>query len=573
MQLQFLYALCLSSLLAPLAVFAGDSISTDLDTYGSGDSQGTPYQTYLSNADVKPPQLQINSNSSGTAPGYVFIGVDGKPTSGQNVPVIYDMSAERMGTLVWTGNYSEPFDFKVQTYKGEPVLTFWSGELLDGYGHGSYYILNQSYVEIAHFSAVGYEDLGDLHEFTITTDDTALVTVYAVSQANLLEFGGLADGYIFDGVFQEIDIESGKVVFEWNSTEHVALNETYNDLGSSGTLDSPFDYFHINSVEKDADGNYLVSARVMDCVYKIDGKTGDIIWRLHGKRSDFDVEDAANFAFQHDARWVDDKAQTRMTIFDNGPTDEVAYSRGLLLDVDQSAKTVRLNTEFANGAKTFAMYEGCLQPINASDEKTNYFLGFGNQPFFAELDADGKILLDVQFGKTNAVNSYRAYKLPWTGKPLTSPDMYYDAGAKKAYLSWNGATEVESWAIYTANTTGANAEWLPLVNVTRTGFETELDLSGVEGRLETYVRGKAANAAGHTIGWTRASNGTAMVDAPVPSSEAVVAQSSSSSVSATSTSSTTATPSATKKSAAVRRCGFSELAALVAAFTAMLFVL
>jgi hypothetical protein len=82
--------------------------------------------------NVKPPELQINANSSGLAPGYVFVGVDGKPTSGQNFPVIYDMSEERMGTLVWTGNYSEPFDFKTQTYKGEPVLTFFSGELLNG---------------------------------------------------------------------------------------------------------------------------------------------------------------------------------------------------------------------------------------------------------------------------------------------------------------------------------------------------------------------------------------------------------------------------------------------------------
>lgn len=113
-------------------VHAADSISTNFDTYAAGDSLGTPYQTYLSNSDVKPPELQINANSSGLAPGYVFVGVDGKPTSNQNFPVIYDMSEERMGTLVWTGNYSEPFDFKAQMYKGEPVLTFFSGELLNG---------------------------------------------------------------------------------------------------------------------------------------------------------------------------------------------------------------------------------------------------------------------------------------------------------------------------------------------------------------------------------------------------------------------------------------------------------
>lgn len=39
----------------------------------------------------------------------------------------------RLATLVWTGiDYKQPFDFKVQTYKGEPHLTFFLGELLDG---------------------------------------------------------------------------------------------------------------------------------------------------------------------------------------------------------------------------------------------------------------------------------------------------------------------------------------------------------------------------------------------------------------------------------------------------------
>jgi hypothetical protein len=218
-------------------------------------------------------------------------------------------------------------------------------------------------------------------------------------------------------------------------------------LGDAGTAETPWDYFHINSVAKDADGNYLVSARVMDCIYKINGATGDIIWRLQGRQSDFEVDPAANFAFQHDARWIDDKVQNRMTIFDNGPTATVGYSRGLLLDVDQTAKTVRLITEFKNTAETFAMYEGSLQAINASDPDTNYMLGFGSQPFFTELDKDGNVLLDVQFGKTNAVNCYRTYKLPWTGKPLTIPEMHYDTEGRKAYLSWNGATEVETWAV------------------------------------------------------------------------------------------------------------------------------
>ncbi|KAF2496591.1 hypothetical protein BU16DRAFT_458891 [Lophium mytilinum] len=383
-----------------------DSISFDVNSYGNDDP--TPFQTYLSNQDVKPPELLVTKNSSGLSDGFVFIGVDGKPTSGQNNPVIYEMSNKRLGSLIWTGNYTEPFDFKTQMYKGKPHLTMWVGELLNGYGHGSYYILNQSYSEVAHFSPVGYPDLGDLHEFTITKDDTALVTTYVAKPWDLTEFGGPADGWIFEGLFQEIHIETNQLIFQWNSTSHVGLNETYNELSGTGSEGSPFDWFHINSVEKDANGDYLVSGR-------------------------------------HDARWVDDVKQDQITIFDNGPTDTVGYSRGLLLAVDQTAKTVRLMREFTNGVKTFAQFEGSLQAIDPGNENTNYFLGFGAQPFFSELNSDGEILLDVQFGKTNAVNSYRAYRLPWVGMPLTNPDIYYNLDAKKVAISWNGATEVEQW--------------------------------------------------------------------------------------------------------------------------------
>jgi hypothetical protein len=405
-----------------------------------------------------------------------------------------------------------------------------------------------------------------------------MVGIYVAQKADLTAFGGSADGWIFECIFQEIDIETGDLIFEWKSTDHVALNETYNDLGSAGTEDAPFDYFHINSIEKDGDGNYLVSGRVMDCVYKINGTDGTIIWRLHGKQSDFDVEDAANFAFQHDARWIDDKAQTRMTIFDNGPTDAVGYSRGMLLAVDQSAMTVRLVTEFKNGAQTFAMFEGSLQAINASDTNTNYFLGYGNQPFFTELDSDGNILLDVQFGKTNAVNSYRAYKLPWQGKPLSNPDIHYDLDGKKAYFSWNGATDVETWNVYTANETDATT-WTEVINATRTGFETEIDLSSHTDDLLTYVRGKAVSTDGQTLGWTQAGNGNALFDAPVdvdvtPSStggggggDSAASSTSSGSVSSTSSGSA---PTTTKKSAAVRSGADLPLGALVVFVVALL---
>lgn len=466
-----------------------------------------------------------------------------------------DFSQDRVGTLVWTANYTEPFDFKTQTYKGQPVLTFWSGTLENGYGRGSYYILNQSYVEIAHFQANRFgNEMGDIHEFTITSDDTAMIPIYHAIPWNLTETGGIEDGWLFENTFQEINIETGETVFEWNASTHVGINESYNSLPEDvgRAENSPWDYFHINSIEKDANGDYLVSGRVMDCVYKISGQDGHIIWRLNGKQSNFQVDDAAVFAFQHDARWINDKDQTRMTLFDNGPTDDIAYSRGLLLDVNQNDMTVKLIQDFTNGAKIFAQFEGSLQAIDPSNETANYLIGYGSQPYFAELNSNGDILLDVQFGKTNAVNAYRAYKLPWQGKPLTKPDIHWDKDGSKTNFSWNGQTDCESWVVYTANATNSST-WTNVTSARRTGFETTIDLTNVP--LDTYVRGKAVNSSGAVLGWTQASDGNQLFDAPDEVQENASSTSTPTSSSTTPTSSgttSTVASSSTSTAAAAR---------------------
>ena len=46
----------------------------------------------------------------------------------------------------------DAMDFKVQRYRGEPVLTWWEGTHI-GYGRGEYVILDASYREITRVRA------------------------------------------------------------------------------------------------------------------------------------------------------------------------------------------------------------------------------------------------------------------------------------------------------------------------------------------------------------------------------------------------------------------------------------
>lgn len=172
------------------------------------------------------------------------------------------------------------------------------------------------------------------------------------------KFNDVWNQAIWDCLIQEVDIESGSVVFEWRASEHLKISDSYNKLDdiSRGTQANPYDPFHFNSVQKDELGNYLVSVRNTHAIYYVDAKTKNIIWTLGGRSNDFmDLSDgyALNFAWQHDARFVSPSLLPNMaapqrlrngvtrrlvTLFDNAAIDwdyhyGSPYSRGLLLEL------------------------------------------------------------------------------------------------------------------------------------------------------------------------------------------------------------------------------------------------
>src|SRR5436305_541960 len=127
---------------------------------------------------------------------------------------------------------------------------------------------------------------GDEHEFTITLRNTALITYYNQR------------GETWDSGFQELEIPSGRVLFQWSALAHVPLAESYSQARGS----QAFDYFHINSVALGPDGNYLISGRNTHALYDINRRTGAIRWRQGGKRRYFAAAPGTTFNWQHYAR-------------------------------------------------------------------------------------------------------------------------------------------------------------------------------------------------------------------------------------------------------------------------------
>ena len=169
--------------------------------------------------------MKIATPARDTAPGYVFLAP--KRRVAQAGPMILDDAGE----LVWFHPLDTEgvTDFRAQRYDGRPVLTWWRGKSELGVGDGHYVIVDDAYREIATVSA-GNGLTGDIHEFLITDRDTALITIYHELPADLSAIGGPKDGAILEGVVQELDIGTGRVLFEWHSAPEVELEESYAEV-------------------------------------------------------------------------------------------------------------------------------------------------------------------------------------------------------------------------------------------------------------------------------------------------------------------------------------------------------
>jgi hypothetical protein len=405
------------------------------------------------------------------------------------------MIVDNLGRLLWFIKDRFPRDFKVQHYRGEPVLTWWEGEIVQGHGVGEYVIFDDSYREITRVRAGnGYR--GDLHEFSITPRNTALLVAYNAVPTNLSRVGGPEDGAVWDGIAQELDIETGEVLFEWHSLDHGALEESYYRL--SGDTDNPFDYFHINSIDVDHDENLLISARNTSTVYKIDRKTGEVIWRLGGKKSDFEMDPGTPFAYQHDARRQRDGTITIFdngtTVFENGLPRAVEESRGIVLELDEEEMSATLVREYTHPDKRFAHAGGNMQVL----PNGNVFIGWGRALAFSEVSGDGELLFDASLPPKN--NSYRAFRFPWDGHPVDEPAAVAERVSEaevRVYASWNGATQVAAWEVLSGPGPGRLKS---LGRVPRNGFETAITVH----TGEPYVAVQAKHSSGRVLGTSKA---------------------------------------------------------------------
>jgi hypothetical protein len=434
---------------------------------------------FRSRPDLLAPEVVIDRAPQSVQEGLIVTESHGGPP--QSGPLILDPS----GRIVWfspmgadPSSALKAFNVSVQRYHGQPVLCWFEGDVIGypggvGFGRGSYRIVGSNYEQIAQVS--GHQGLyGDLHEFFLTPRGTALFTCYGRAQGRV-RIGGRVRSvpYLF-GVVQEVDVATGKLVWYWRSDRHIMLSESYRTpVLKPGWI---WDYMHMNSISVDPDDdNVVISGRNTSACYKVDRRTGKVIWRLGGKHSDFAMGPGTRFNFQHH---VNNHPDGVLSVFDNegGPPQVAAQSRALILSVDQRRMRVRLEHAYRHHPPVYSDALGSVQPLTGGD----WLVGWGRGTAFTRYSSEGDVLFDGHLNP--ASSSYRAFLQPWSGTPTAPPDIAVTLAGSGAtvYASWNGATAMTQWMVLG----GLDPSSLrPLGIAPVAGFETAISVASAPARL------------------------------------------------------------------------------------------
>lgn len=244
------------------------------------------------------------------------------------------------------------------------------------------------------------------------------------------------------GVIQEQD-PAKNVVFEWHCKDHYSFSDV-----DPTWLSSPanVDWTHLNAVEKDYDGNYLLSTRHFNEITKINKNTGLIIWRLGGNANQFTfTNDVQKFIGQHDIRRL---TNGNITLFDNGKISPPHAATAKEYQLNETTLIANLVWSYIEDTSNFSRSLGNHQRLNNGNTLVNYGTLNNSNIIFNVVTNTGTKIFELVFADT--LRSYRSFNYPALPWKLNRPEIncyslggqtYLDAGNGYANYLWNtGAT-------------------------------------------------------------------------------------------------------------------------------------
>lgn len=372
------------------------------------------------------PHVDITVHDEDADPNYLFIGYDGS--------VDYGIIFDNEGCPVWYQRGSSARDFKVQA-NGQITMV----------GGGGFRVYEPNFVQTSTYKAVnGYST--DDHELKVLADGGYLLIGRRTETVDMRQYvdEGKSAASVRETVLQEFTA-AGELIFQWRAWDHFDIrnmeNWSYDDKPTSQSIRFP----HMNAVDVDTDGHLVLSSKRISEITKINRDSGEIIWRLGGDESQFELvgDPLGNFNVQHAISVID---VNQYLLFDNHWLDRDANSRAVEYLIDTNDMTATMLWQYQADPPYESYHMGNTQRLGNGHTLINWVEA--KYPKAMEVRPDGSVAFSMNWADQDS-KSYRVFRCPWTGQ-VTQPYLVTESYDDHVTLIYNafGHDDVQSYRIY-----------------------------------------------------------------------------------------------------------------------------
>jgi len=275
------------------------------------------------------------------------------------------------------------------------------------YMHGvprKWHLLNDTLEVEKIVKAVGFKTDGHDWDFDENGHLMLLGKAYRNFDMSTLVEGGNPEAEIIDLIVQEFD-ENFNLLYTWNSADHFSILDGNEHSQYLDFTEKQIDYVHTNGISVDSDTSFFISNRHMDEITKIDRRTGDIIWRLGGKKNEFTfINDELGFSHQHSIRALENG---NILLFDNGNLHNPQISSTVEYAINETEKTATLVKRYNRRPDVYSNHGGATQRVHNG----NTIISWGPYwPSITEFHPDGTPALEWDFTKHSFCPRIEKYK-------------------------------------------------------------------------------------------------------------------------------------------------------------------
>ena len=367
------------------------------------------YQSFDTLPGVQAPILTVTVPDRDPAAGDVL--TTNGPGPGRYGPLIYTPQ----GRLVWFDQLSggeAAEDLNEQTYEGQRDLTWWQGRVLSlGFGQGEDLVMSSRYQTVAtgrrrQRPARRPARLPDrprrrrLHH-RVQPDPLRPAPLQGPPRRGDRGHGDPGDRH-----------EHGPRALGM-AQPRPRRRVRVRDRNAVADDRTPWDWFHLNSIDPEPDGDIFISARSTWAGYQLQGGSGRILWRLGGLKSSFKMGPrhgngvAARRA--HARRRRGHLLRRRLEPADPSASRAPCGSRS----TSRPTRRACVSAYTHANPPLLAASQGNMQTLADG----NTVVGYGGVPAISEYARGGSLLFDAHLPYDMIF--YRAFRFPWSGRPLT----------------------------------------------------------------------------------------------------------------------------------------------------------